>query len=254
MSTASKETDAIVLECFDHGESDKIVTFFSENQGRITGIAKGANRSKKRFLNKLELFSHIALRYSEKQRSSLVFIAEAELHSSHIQLRSNYERYIAATFIREILLIATTEREVDGEIYRLLLWSLQAIDEGKEPLGATIIFLLRLFQRLGYQPALLDCRSCAAPFTSKRSYRFHHMAGGLICDNCASDAAEGAADLATGTIRFLQSAMNEPVERLHRLHFSRQAQNQALTMLHRYGRNIFQREIHSWKAMRGLMQ
>lgn len=254
MSATSRETDAIVLECFDHGESDKIVTFFSEEKGRITGIAKGANRSKKRFLNKLELFSHIGLRYSERQRSSLIFIAEAELYNSHIHLRSNLKRYIAATFIRENLLIAATEREQDRETFKLLLWSLQAIDEGREPLDVTIVFLLRLLKRLGYQPALLDCRSCAAPFTCERSYRFHHLAGGLVCDKCTADTAGGASHLSTGTIRILHSAMSEPLERLHRLHFSRQAQVQALTMLHRYGKNIFQREIHSWRAVRGLMR
>jgi DNA repair protein RecO (recombination protein O) len=253
MSTENRETDAIVLDCFDHGESDKIVTIFSKDHGRITGIAKGANRSKKRFVNKLELFSHITMGFNERQRSSLVFIAEAELNNSFIELRSHIDRYITASFIRETLLIATTEREEDREIFKLLLWSLQAIDEGREPLGVTIIFLLRLFERLGYQPALADCRGCAAPFTLAGKYLFHHMAGGLICEDCAADSAPSSTVLSTGTIRIMQSAMTEPFERLHRLHFSRQARRQALTMLHRYGRSLFQREIHSWKAMRGLI-
>ena len=61
MSPLAQDTEAIVLDCRDHGESDKIVTFFCLDAGRLAGIAKGANRSKRRFVNKLELFSSLQL-------------------------------------------------------------------------------------------------------------------------------------------------------------------------------------------------
>ncbi len=57
------ESPAVVLNCYDHGESDKIVTLFCQNIGLITGIAKGANRSTKRFVNKLELFTLLHVYY-----------------------------------------------------------------------------------------------------------------------------------------------------------------------------------------------
>lgn len=56
MGAPELESDALVLHCRDHGESDKIITLLTKNAGKFSGIAKGANRSKKRFVNKLELF------------------------------------------------------------------------------------------------------------------------------------------------------------------------------------------------------
>lgn len=253
MSQENRETAAIVLESREHGESDKIITLYTRNRGRITGIAKGANKSKKRFLNKLELFSSLSLTYNENKRSTLVFIADAELHSSFIEIRSNIDRYNAATFIREILLIATTEGEGDPEIFTLLHWALQSLDNGKSCLAVCTIFLLRLFERLGYRPYLTHCCLCHKPFDLEQHYVFSHHSGGLVCRQCEDKTTGSSTDLAVGTIRILGSALTDPIERLHRLKFSRQALNQSLPMLHRYARNLFQRDIHSWKSLRKML-
>ena len=42
-------TDAIVIRLTDYGESDRIVTLLTERHGKVTAIAKGARRSRKRF-------------------------------------------------------------------------------------------------------------------------------------------------------------------------------------------------------------
>lgn len=254
MAADHRETTALVLASLDHGESDKIITFFSRDLGRVAGIAKGANRSKKRFPNKLELFSHVTLAYSERSRSPLIFIVDADLHNSFLELRRNVDCYVAATFIRETLLMATGERQGDEGVFDLLLWSLQVMDDGREPLGVTAVFLLRLFDRLGYRPDLTHCRSCEKPFSPGDSFSFQHLTGGLLCGTCCEREGGGCSELSSGTIRLLATALDEPLERLHRLKFSRQALRQALTMLHRYGRNLFQREIQSWKALRPMLR
>ncbi len=253
MSSTTTESVALVLDSLDHGESDTIITFFCQDVGRVTGIAKGAKRSKKRFQNKLELFSHITITFRERQNSSLAFLEDAELHDGFINLRQNMDRYIAATFIRETLLIATSEREGDNEIFALLLWALRALDTAKPHLSVCIIFLLRLFDHLGYRPDFAGCRTCVTPFSLEHKYFFHHLAGGLICSNCTETLTGNYTELSPGTIRILSQALQEPADRLHRLRFSKQAVSQSLNLLHRYGRNLFQREIHSWKALRNLI-
>ena len=76
---ACQATPAIVLKTKPYGESDKIVTFLSETHGKITGIAKGAKRSQKRFVNSLEPFSLVKLGFYERPQSSLVFINSSDL-------------------------------------------------------------------------------------------------------------------------------------------------------------------------------
>ncbi len=85
-------TPAIVLKVMDFGESDKIVTFYTLGYGKLTGIAKGAKRSKKRFVNKLEYFTFLNITAVPGRRSSLSRIDQAELINPYPPLRENYQR------------------------------------------------------------------------------------------------------------------------------------------------------------------
>ena len=60
------ETEAIVLSTRDHGESDRLVAFHTADCGRLRGIAKGARRSKKRFVNTFEPGNLVELECREK--------------------------------------------------------------------------------------------------------------------------------------------------------------------------------------------
>ncbi|MBW2672896.1 MAG: DNA repair protein RecO, partial [Deltaproteobacteria bacterium] len=55
------KTPAFVLHFLNYGEADRIVTLFTREFGKLKGIAKGARRSKKRFANAIEPFSHSML-------------------------------------------------------------------------------------------------------------------------------------------------------------------------------------------------
>jgi DNA repair protein RecO (recombination protein O) len=251
MSPPDKETAAIVLDCRDHGESDKIVTFFCQQAGRLSGIAKGAKRSKRRFVNKLELFSSLHLTYSLPRHSGLAFIAAAELQSSFLNLRKNIDLYNAATVIREFVLIGTSEKERDDRVFEILHWALQSLDKKRPHLTVVIHFLIRFFEYIGYRPDLLHCHHCGQLVAAQQRPGFNYIAGCLVCESCSSHGFQTTVPLSPGTIKLLANAQDQPLERLHRLQFSIQAQDESLDMLHRYGRQLFQRDIHSWGALLG---
>jgi len=68
------KTSAIVIHSLDYGESDRIVTFYSSDFGKIKGIAKGARRSKIRFSNALEPRRYCNIIFSKKGRGTLALI------------------------------------------------------------------------------------------------------------------------------------------------------------------------------------
>jgi len=285
MSRLSKEAAAIVLDCHDHGESDQIVTFFCQDIGRMTGIAKGAKRSRKRFVNKLELFSSLRIRYTESRNSNLVFIAEAELVESFIHLRRNLTLYLAATVMRELALSATRDLEGDDGFFALLRWGLQSMDAQQMPLrrgelshpwcsggglspmrGASgwqsalaarvsvqrpvlsllALFQVKFFEQIGYRPNLDFCQRCNQPFNVGQEYGFDSRGGGIVCGSCQEEWGQSSMQpLSRGTIRILASAQNQPLHRLHRLHLSDSGLREALALFSRYGHHLLQREICS---------
>ncbi len=240
------ESDAIVLDCRDHGESDLIVTFFCQNHGRLTGIAKGAKRSKKRFVNKLEIFSSLRILHTTPQDNKLSFIAEADLLDGFLNLRSNLPCYFVASIVREFTLLATKEVEGDEELYPLLIWVFNSLNNGHPHLSALIAFLIRFFSIIGYSPRLDACLGCGKEIQAEESYTFHISTGSIRCSRCRKNDPANRLNLSQGTLRSLITALNQPLDRLQRLQLSGNSQQEALSFLHSYGHQLFQREIISW--------
>lgn len=242
------ETEAIVLDCSDHGEADIIVSLFCRDVGKLTAIAKSAKKSQKRFVNKLEPFSLLNISYSRKSTRTLAFLAEAELLASFISIRRDMELYALASILDEFLLLGISENEADESIFDLTLWALRHLDRREHPKTVLALFLIRYFGYLGYRPDLDCCRGCGTTLTPQRKFTFHPGEGRIICSACRGEAA-GRIEVSHGTLKILKAAQDCPLERLQRLKLNGQVLAEALTMLHQYGRRIFQREITSWKTM-----
>lgn len=249
MPARSFAAEAVVLDSQDHGEADLIVTFLSRERGRATGIAKGAKRSKRRFVNKLEIFSFLQLTCSEPTSGSLLFIHDAELHASFLHLRTDPRLYLTASVLREVLLLAMREGERDMDMFRLALWGLHGLDEGRPDLPLLAFFLLKFYSGIGYRPELQACISCGQAVAPAGGFIFSHLGGGLVCKACSTASGRTGTELSPGTIKVMQSAQELPLDKLHRLRFSGPMLGECLTALHLYGRHIFQRDIHALKML-----
>lgn len=242
------ETEAVVLDCIDHGESDLIVTFFSLDAGRLSAIAKGAKKSKKRFVNKLELFTFLHISCRQKD-SGLAFLSEAELHTSFLNIRKTPVLYTVASVIREFLLIGVKDGEPDKKIFRLILWALHNLNSGHPSMTVLVLFLIRFFGYVGYRPELESCTGCSAKTAARAAYRFDYVHGGIVCSNCAAHHRQRTLPVSRGTIMMLLSGQDMSLERLHRLKISGSSLQEAMTLLYNYGHQLFQRDIISWKSV-----
>ncbi|MDF1577981.1 MAG: DNA repair protein RecO [Desulfurivibrionaceae bacterium] len=249
----SGRTPAVVIGVRSYGESDKIVIFYSRKRGRLSGIAKGAHRSMKRFVNKLELFSHLEILYTESRSSSLVRIDQAELTDPFPLIRANYARFAAASLVSELIFHWTRENDPDPRIFKLLLWTLTSLENLKQPPAWTaILFNIKLLTLLGYKPALTGCAECTSLAPGSGPYLFSPGRNGLLCRGCATPADSAAPEagpelpFSLRTARLLQKAQELPLGKLDRLRFSPAATKEALAILKIYGNSLLQREISSW--------
>jgi len=250
----TRRTRGLVLKVSGHGESDKIVSFYSPDLGRVTSIAKGAQRSKQRFVNKLEQFTLLGITYRPSRNGGLLFLSEAELENPFLTLRTIHERYVTAIFACELIIHFTTEQDPDPEVFALLFWLLDAVNRGKPPFQVAALFHLRLLSATGYQPLLNHCSSCNQPVDTSRSFALQPANGTLICNRCNSDVARSSFGLSLQTIKFLQTAQHLELNRITRLHMSRATARETLRVLNRYSRHLLQRDIHSWRFVEALVK
>ncbi len=249
----NRQSPAIVLQVTAHAEADKIVTLFCRDIGKITTIAKGAKRSKKRFVNKLEPFTSLVITCRPPKKGSLFFLNEAELVNAHLFLRSHYAGYVTAAFISELVRRFSGEQDGDPTVFTLLSWALKALEQPKNHAVVAVFFLLRLLDACGYQPRLTGCSLCGCSIDQEPDFSLYPGNGTLLCHRCRRHSRGSSLHLTRQTLKFLSSGQRMHLSRLTSLHMSSNNAYQALRVLCSYSRHILQQDIHSWKQLESLI-
>ncbi|MGB5686373.1 MAG: DNA repair protein RecO [Candidatus Electrothrix sp.] len=245
-------TECIVLKNVDLGESDKIITLYSPDIGRFAVIAKGAKRSQKRFVNKLEEFSLLDISYRPAKHNRLHFLSEAELKEAFLSLRTNWQRYCAATLANELVLRCTGEHDPDSRIFSLLHWLLEALHHGASPLPTVVFFHLHLLDACGYRPRLKHCANCSCSPDKNRGLNFalQPSNGTLLCSQCNGNPDRSRFTLSLQSLKFLQTAQGMTTKQVHRLQMPKNVTSECLHVLHSYSKYLLQCDIHSWNFLR----
>ncbi len=250
----SERTQCLVLKTADYGESDRLITVFAWNGGKSIGIAKGAKRSQKRFVNKLEPFSQIQVNYKPSRTGGLFLLTSADLISAFISLRRLYPRYVSAVYLSELTLKFTRQNDPDHELYRLLEWGLAALDKGERPLKILALFHVRLLRITGYQPQISACGQCGELLTPRSVYTLTAGSGTLTCSKCRHGVKKASRKLSLQTIKFMQSGIQVELERLLRLQLTDRNAVEILQSLQHYSRHLLQQDLHSWKILLPALQ
>lgn len=203
-------TPAIVLRTWPFGESDKIVSFLTENHGKLTGIAKGAKRSRKRFVNSLEPFSLVNLRFQDRAHSNLAFILASDLSLGFKHLATSLEKIFFASYLVEITDGLIGEREENRLVFRHLRDGLIHLEKQAMSLSFLTFFELKLLELAGYRPLLDGCRRCGRERRDPSATCWHFSArdGGIFCDPCSRLRRE-IFPLSAATLEILMNLQEE---------------------------------------------
>jgi DNA repair protein RecO (recombination protein O) len=190
-------TPAIVMRARAFGESDKIVTFLSRDLGKVSGIAKGAKRSKRRFVNVLEPFTLVSVQLRQRASSDLAFIAACELVDAHLSFARELTKFAYASYVLELTDRMIRGREAGAETYELVRDALGLLDRDHPRPGLLRTFELHLLRLTGYEPQLDHCRRCSVPLADLETMYVQPAHGGVLCPRCRGEGRTYAASRAT---------------------------------------------------------
>ena len=190
------KTDALVIKASDYSESTRLVTLFSPDQGRIRVLAKGIKRIESRDRGALEPFSRVQVTLSLKDPTSLGTLRESSLLSTPSALRSDYDRWLLASLVLEIIDRATLPSEDLHELFGRVCVYLDEMNTTERPAQLTLAILAAMLGWFGFSPEFERCGVCggAGPFTGFRVDKCS-----VICGNCAGQS-EHFRPLPPGTI------------------------------------------------------
>ncbi len=219
-------TDAILLKKTAYGNSDLIITFMTRKNGKISAVAKRAQKSRQRFSGILDLFtiSEIILRYG---RGRLPYLEEASLEKIFPSVRLDILKTAFASYWGEILLKWLEEGKNQPEIYNLLCQALNMLDKNRfDPEAINILFQIKLIGLSGFSPNLSFCALCKTEKFPKGRIAFDFKRGGLVCKKCFSGAAP-VVWLSRGTVKELLWLDKKDISWGQRILFSHRSMEEA---------------------------
>jgi len=240
----SQKTKAIVLRSLDYGESDRILTFLTDEFGKLKGIAKGARRSRKRFANALEPFSLTTLQFSRRGRGGLALIEGSDVIRHFAGIREDLDRVLVAACVAELAEHFSAEGKKNLPLFDLLADFLGFIEAGRMTETAERFFELRLLKAAGFEPVLDRCVTCGMPLEDIASPRFDCREGGIRCPRCAVSGPEFI-PVSAGTLRTLLMGRDIDFERMPRVALSGPMAREGREVLGCFIRHLTGREPRS---------
>lgn len=209
-----------MLRAVDFGESDRILHLLLPDAGRVTAIAKGARRSRRRFSGSLDLFQHLRVQIDRRSRGAMARLDQAVLLRSFGALRVDPSRFAVGCYLLELLDRLAPEGGAQADTRRLFdfaLASLELLSERPVDGSLRTLLELRALDALGLRPELSRCVRCGAAAVQNGVAALFHVAdGGAVCAACGG-GGQDCLRVHAGTLRALEQGMRFEVSQLHRL-------------------------------------
>lgn len=233
--------DALVIRSREYGESDRLLTLFSRELGKIQAVAKGVRKPKSRQRAAAQLFTYGE--YLLYRGRTLDTVSEASPRESFPHLWSDLERTLAATRVAELLDIATIQGQAYPEVFALTL-TVFFLLEHYEPQLLQSAYALRLLHMLGYTPRLGECAECGAAVSGPRLF-MSPAAGGTLCLNCREQYS--GRWVAAGSVAFMRQLLHGEICKLDRLRWNEFMRQEIVEILRTYCEETFERRLRSWQ-------
>jgi len=219
---ATLHSPALLLRSVDFGESDRIVHLLTPRRGRLTAMAKGARRSRKRFPGTLDLFNLLQVQVERRRPTSMARLEHARLLRSWAALRVDPTRFALACYLLELLDRLAPEGGAPDDMARLFAFAVEALDQvaGEVPDARLRTLLeLRTLAAVGLRPELARCVRCGRAVVreaGRATLAFHVADGGPVCRDCAPESPALLA-VHSGTLRALAQSLRFAPDRLGRI-------------------------------------
>ena len=148
----TERAEAIVLRNQSVTESSLIVTWFTREAGKLKTLAKGARRPKSPFRGKLDLFYRDEIVFLRSRRSDLHLLHDCFLEHPHAKLRDTMEALTAASYVGELVELATAMEDPNPKMFDLLSATLDALETPRGRASVLIWFELQLLTVAGWAP------------------------------------------------------------------------------------------------------
>jgi DNA repair protein RecO (recombination protein O) len=128
----ASDTSGIVLRTTDWSETSAIVTWFTQDFGKLRTVAKGVYRRKSPFAGKLDLFYLNDIVFIPSRHGELHTLSECYVENPFPHIRERLDAFTVAGYCCELVDLATEPEGPVPELFELLVQTLSTLNAAGE--------------------------------------------------------------------------------------------------------------------------
>ncbi len=240
----SYKIEGVILRTTDFGDSNRVVTIFTRDLGKIEVNAYGCRRAKNPLSGALQMFNLISAEINHGAK--LDNIKEADIIKFYPNLTADIEKLAYASLFFEIVNRMTLPKFPEVGIYDLILKILPALNYRNSKIAA-LIGIFQFMEFSGVQLNYFHCVHCGAEIENDAAFSLSD--GGAVCQNCI-DAASDILNYSNNLRETFYKILNFDWQQ--HLNFNLKEIDAAEKIILRYVQSIIGKELNAVKFIRQL--
>lgn len=174
--------EGIVTRYANYRESDRILSIFTIQYGRLDAKARGCRKPQSPLVNACQpfVFGQFEI-FTGKEKAT---VNACDIRETFYPIREDYERFSIGSVILRLCHDAAPENEPNEALFSLLYHTLSFLSYGQSnPLDLFCCFLIRYLNTIGYRPSITVCAQCGRDIRGDAIVRFSSR-GGAVCNAC----------------------------------------------------------------------
>ncbi len=174
-----EKCEGIVIRAVDYGETNKIVTLWTREFGKVAVMARGAKKPNSRHSSVTQVFTYGT--FLMKLSRGIGVLHQAEIIKTFRLIREDLLVTTYASIVMELIDKITEEKSPNPYLFELLSQTLNYMNEGFDLDVLLFIFELKMIPVMGLHLHLDGCAMCGK---SEGEFGFSIREAGFICQRC----------------------------------------------------------------------
>lgn len=197
-------TLGLIVRALDVFETSTIVTAYTRDLGKVSGLAKGARRLKSPMQGGLDLLGVSDIVLLHKASDALDLVTEAAPVERFAAPRRDLAALYAGYYVAELLSELTDLHDPHPRLFDAARVTLRHLGDARLRPRRVLRFELACLGELGLMPALDACAHCGAGVEARGdAFAFGLSTGGVLCASCRT-GADHVATLSGRTLELIR--------------------------------------------------
>ena len=235
------QTESIVLNLFNLGEADRIITLLTPNYGIIRAVANGVRKPNSRIGGHLDILNKINayVRIGENLNN----LSQADTIDGYSGIKQNLKKISLCFYILELSEKFSVENDPNNNIYQLLEEVLESIKSVENDELLIRWFEIKLLISAGFLPELYNCLISGKKL-KEGDHVFSFNEGGLIDYHYYSESLNHSIILKK-TIKATRFLVDNNWSNVNKLNISQKTINDIKIIMQRYIRTLINSRVNS---------